>query len=208
MSRKKLIITAIVLVLILAIGGILAYFTDTETATNNLKLGSVDIQLTEPAFTAAEQAKALDLMPGQTIAKNPTVTNLSTTSPAYVFVKVTFPTATFNGASEAAELYTYTINSGWVEVGSADTTTVAGKSTHVYAYAADANTMTPLAKETTTSAAVFDSVTLKNIIETAGQANSLQGTDANIDVKAYGIQTTGLGNADTAAEIWDLVKNM
>ena len=46
MNRKKLIITAIILVLILIIGGILAYFTDVETKTNKFKMGGANITVT------------------------------------------------------------------------------------------------------------------------------------------------------------------
>ena len=50
MSRKKLIITAIVLALVLAIGGILAYFTDVDTKINKFTMGNVDIEVLEPLF--------------------------------------------------------------------------------------------------------------------------------------------------------------
>ena len=45
MSRKKLILTAIILALVLAIGGILAYFTDVDTKVNKFKMGNVDIEV-------------------------------------------------------------------------------------------------------------------------------------------------------------------
>ena len=44
MSKKKSIAVAIVLLLVLLIGGMLAYFTDTDTATNVFVLGDdIDI---------------------------------------------------------------------------------------------------------------------------------------------------------------------
>ena len=96
MSRKKLIITSIVLVLILIIGGILAYFTDVDTKTNNLKLGQVDIEVVETLWDqnlASSGATGLtDLMPGQQITKDPVIHNEGA-SPVYVFAEVSIPTA-------------------------------------------------------------------------------------------------------------------
>ena len=43
MSKRKSIAVAIVLLLILLIGGMMAFFTDTDTATNVFELGKVDI---------------------------------------------------------------------------------------------------------------------------------------------------------------------
>ena len=48
--KKKitLVATSVLLVAALVIGGTLAYFTDTEEATNTFTVGNVDITLTEP----------------------------------------------------------------------------------------------------------------------------------------------------------------
>ena len=48
MSKKKSIAVAVVLLLVLVIGGMLAYFTDTDTATNVFTLGdNIEISLHE-----------------------------------------------------------------------------------------------------------------------------------------------------------------
>lgn len=53
MNKKKLVVVlaALVAVLTIAIGGTLAYFTDTEKATNVMTVGKVDINLEEYMFT-------------------------------------------------------------------------------------------------------------------------------------------------------------
>lgn len=84
--KKK--IFAICLVVALAataiVGGTLAYFTDTDRATNVFTVGNVGITLTEPEWD--EDAAAL--IPGRTIAKDPTITVEATSQRAYTFMKV------------------------------------------------------------------------------------------------------------------------
>lgn len=93
MSRKKLIITAIVLVLILAIGGILAYFTDVETKTNKFKMGGANITVTEPSWPNPDPDDPVDIVPGLKVAKDPIVTNVGD-GEVYAFVEVTIPKET------------------------------------------------------------------------------------------------------------------
>ena len=81
MSRKKLILTAIILALVLAIGGILAYFTDVDTKVNKFKMGNVDIEVIEPSWpgnpdTPGEEDKPVeDIVPNQEIPKDPQIIN-------------------------------------------------------------------------------------------------------------------------------------
>lgn len=84
--KKKLL--ALVLVVALAatavIGGTLAYFTDTEKATNTFTVGNVDIKLTEDKWVQSN-AK---LIPGRVIEKNPTITLENDSERAYTFMEV------------------------------------------------------------------------------------------------------------------------
>lgn len=89
MSKKKLIITAIVLVLILIIGGILAYFTDTETRHNKFKMGGANITVTEPNYPGDDN-NSVPVVPGTKVAKDPIVTNVGD-GEVYAFVEVTIP---------------------------------------------------------------------------------------------------------------------
>ena len=81
-SKKRIVILcSLLMVLALAAGGTLAYFYDTETITNKFALagsgsssGTVDIALAEPNWV---EENGLNLSPGNTVAKDPTVTNNS-----------------------------------------------------------------------------------------------------------------------------------
>lgn len=100
-KRTTLIVAAVALGALLTVGGTLAWFTDTETATNVITTGNVDITLTEVAPTPEKNvdswtATANDkggvsygnILPGEVISKDPTVTNTGA-NPAYVRVKAT-----------------------------------------------------------------------------------------------------------------------
>ena len=182
MNKKRTIIAAIVLLLLFCIGGAVAYFTDTETATNTFTIGDVDIELKEDAWNAAN---AQDLMPGMTVAKDPTVNNIGP-NPAYVFVKVEAPCTTGTGAKE---LFEYSVDTTkWSEIETKACTN--GTAEHVYLYAS------PVQPEGTTGA-LFSQVVV----------TSLDGTEAGLDgdknmvVTAYAIQSQGLTVSDPAT-LW------
>lgn len=87
---KKKILTAALAVCMLAtlvIGMSLAYFTDTESKTNTFTVGNVDITLTEPGWLG-DSADAVRLIPGKTIAKDPTIHVAEGSQTAYTFMKV------------------------------------------------------------------------------------------------------------------------
>ncbi len=212
MKKDKLFLAAVVLLLLLVVGGAIAYFTDTDTKTNTFTIGSVDITLTETAWDALTDTNsdgipdaATDMMPGQSVAKNPTVNNISTKNPAYVFVKVEVPCTTVTSPATPEEIFTYTVNSGWTELtttGIPVTCTSGGTATHVYYYGSN-GTLTALAKAadsstpTSTSTAVFSSVTLLNTLT----GNEGLTGNKNIVVTGYGIQTEGLSST-TPADVW------
>ena len=87
MSRKKLIFTAIILALVLLIGGVLAYFTDTQTKTNSFTMGNVDIEVNEGNFP---EDGIQNVTPGIEYEKSPRIINKGST-PVYAFVKVSIP---------------------------------------------------------------------------------------------------------------------
>lgn len=99
-AKKRLILTsaAVLMIVAAAVGGMLAYLTDTDSVTNTFTVGEVNIDLTEPGYSSQ---KAQDIVPNQTIKKDPTVTNIGEND-AIVFLKVTVPvqnvaTAELNG---------------------------------------------------------------------------------------------------------------
>ena len=228
MNKKKLILGLIAIIAIVAmVGGILAYFTKTTaTLTNTFTVGeNVNISLTEPNWNSA-YAQGLSF--GNTVAKDPTVTNTGSNN-AYVFVKVDVPVyykyveEEGVGKGKKFEMFTYSLNSGWYELESLKTEN-ADSITHIYAYG-NASAMTalaPAAGETPAgTATLFNSVTfldgftyssnynvvskpLNEEIPTGTQTTAdpalVQGS-SNINVTAYAIQTNGLrqGNTTNAA---------
>ncbi|MGN0633286.1 MAG: TasA family protein [Oscillospiraceae bacterium] len=99
-AKRRLILTSAAVLMIgaAAVGGMLAYLTDKDEVTNTFTVGEVKIDLTEPNYNL-DNAK--DIVPNQTITKDPTVTNTGKND-AIVFLKVTVPvknvaTANANG---------------------------------------------------------------------------------------------------------------
>ena len=82
MKRKRTIIAAVILLLVVAVGGAIAYFTDSDEKTNTFTIGNVDISLTETAWSSTDSDSngvpdaAENLMPGQSVPKNPVINNL------------------------------------------------------------------------------------------------------------------------------------
>lgn len=198
MNKKKSIAVAAILAVVLLIGGLLAYFTDTDTKTNVFILGdNVEISLSE---TEWEDANGEGIHPGANIAKNPIIKNDSSTTPAYVFAEVIVPCYDSNndGTADDALFTLDTIGSGWILIDTSAVDTTAKTITYVYAYGSS-STMTSLAANASTSA-VFSSVTLKSTLTAAQKATA--GT-TNIVVNAYGIQTDSL-SVSTPTAIYGL----
>lgn len=196
MKKNKIILAAVVLLGVFVIGGAIALFTDTETKTNTFTVGNVDISVVETAWdnlpdadTNGKKDAAENLMPGQEVTKDPKVKNDSTTSKAYVYLKVESPCTT---DTPAVELFPITPKTGWTLM--TDGSCTSGKVTRIYNYGT-ASAMTELAAGASTGT-LFDSVTLANI---DGNAHLPSNTD--IVVTGYGVQTTGL-TATSPSGIW------
>jgi len=185
MKKKRTIIAAIVLSLVLVVGGAIAYFTDTDTETNEFTLGNVSIDLQEPNWVAAN---AQNILPGATVAKDPQILN-DGASPAYVFLKITEPC--YNNAT----IFDFTVNSAWTAVGTARTCS-SGTAVTVYGYGT-ASTMTSLAANATTPA-LFQNVTLKSTLDETAVSSFSSGADITVD--AYGIQADNV--TGTPAQIF------
>lgn len=95
MKKKMIALSlAVALIVVAAIGGTMAYFTDNEDVTNTFTMGNVDITLTEAGWQDISNAA-----PGITYAKEPVVTNVGA-NPAWVRVDVTLSDAkAFMGAA-------------------------------------------------------------------------------------------------------------
>ena len=91
MSKRKILLVAAALciIAILAVGGTLAYFTDTTDVKNNVfTVGNVKIKLEEPKWDEQGKKDAPEVYPGEALAKDPTVTNTGA-NPCFVRVSVT-----------------------------------------------------------------------------------------------------------------------
>lgn len=221
MSRKRLVLTAIVLVLILAIGGILAYFTDVQTKTNRFKTGEVKIEVTEPSWPGnptnpGDPETEVPVTPNQEIAKDPLVTNRGD-GEVYAFVEVTIPVANVKvgDATAAAPTQLFTlldengtagINSGWVLVSKTPETLSATTENVTYVYAYGTSTaLTPLAKDVATAKPVFSKVKFADVKENDYSTSGIQGKSYEVVVNGYGIQKEGLTSAKPS-DVWPSVK--
>lgn len=87
--KKK--IFAIAFAAILAVtaitGASLAYLTDEEEAENVFTVGNVDIDLTEDSWNATGKEDAVDVYPGEPLAKDPRVENIGA-NPCFVRISV------------------------------------------------------------------------------------------------------------------------
>ena len=207
MSKKiKVTIAVAALLAVLTAGVVYAYLTYTAQLTNTFTVGNVSATLTEPkwdAVLASDSDAHYSIYPGQSFAKDPTITMSDTSSPAVVFLEVSYPyqsvvTIGNDGKKLAAadtQLFTPgALNTGWMELDSlaaADSTkhTI----TRIYAYNKEL-----AAKQ---SATLFDTVTFANIAEGTGLS------ELKIVVKADIIQAGGMtkaGETYTEAELGDI----
>ena len=87
--KKKILALALVVVLAVTAvtGATLAYFTDTDEATNTFTVGNVSIELTEPNWNVSGSEDAPEVYPGEALAKDPTVKN-DGANPCFVRIKV------------------------------------------------------------------------------------------------------------------------
>lgn len=194
-NAKKLILLALCAVLLVgaSVMGTLAYLTSqTETITNTMTVGKVEISLTENQMetdgltqsstvvdvTNNPLTNAYKLIPGHTYDKNPTVTVKEGSEPCYVFVKVENGIVTLedSGNTIAAQIAA----NGWAELAGVD---------NVFYKKIETVTATD------TQHPVFTTFKI------AGNANELSAwnNSVTIQITAYAIQADGF---DTAAAAW------
>ena len=88
MKKKILALAMCVALLAIAIvGGTLAYFSDSDEATNTFTVGNVKIDLTEPNWEGSGSVDAPELYAGEALAKDPTVENVGK-NPCFVRIQV------------------------------------------------------------------------------------------------------------------------
>ncbi len=211
MNKKKTVLAAAILLFMFVIGGAIAYFTDTDQKTNTFTIGNVDITLTEDGWDALPDTNdndipdaAEDMMPGESVTKDPLINNVSLKNDAYVFAKVEVPCTTIVApATTSEELFTYTTNAGWTELSTAAVAcTSGGTATHVYYYGTN-GTLTVLTKAassstpTSTSNPLFSTISLRSTLT----GNEGLTGEKQVVVTGYGIQTEGL-TSTAPADVW------
>lgn len=199
MNKRKGIAVAVVLLLVLIIGGMLAFFTDTDTESNVFTIGEdIDIEITEEW----EPTDGEDLHPGAEVTKQPSIENVSSV-PAYVFMEVVVPCYASTGTTVDTPLFSFTPNSGWELINTSSIDQDSQTITYRYAYGTS-SAMTQLEGGETTATALFDSVTLDSSLTAEQAATAASGL--SIDINAYGIQVENLG-VTAPADIFDLFSN-
>ena len=170
--KKKTLALVLALTLLVAgvVGGTLAWLTDqTAEVKNTFTVGDINIGLTETTTD-------YKMVPGNTIAKDPTVTVKANSEACWLFVKVTEST-------DLKDFITYAIAEGWTALPGVD---------GVYYREVPAS-----AADQTFSVLAGDAVTVKSdvtrtMLETAK-------TDApTLTFKAYAIQRDHFATADAA----------
>lgn len=208
-TKKKWIVTAAVLLLITA-GGVSAYFTSTDEATNSWTVGDVKIELLEAEYDKVPAEERTNITPNQTFIKDPVVTNTGTND-AFVFLQFSVPKANVkvaNGdgtlqSAKVQELFDYTIHESFTKV--SEDTSATDKNTYVYAYGTESACKSLAAEASTPSLFQGNRITFKNVIEGQG----LEGMTLEVPVQALAIQTTDLGDTDATRpdDVWRILSN-
>ena len=220
MKKKILAIVLCIAMLAIAIvGGTMAYFTDTDAKTNTFTMGKVDIALTEPSYQPASEGN-LKVFPGQSYAKDPTITVAADSEDCYLVA-----TVTVSNRADLYKLYEGTAvkqpwglslagNGGLVSGGVAGYTATAAKENGVdgtlladkvfLTYSEDANadtiTYTFYFKDIHKANAkevLFTHVNIPALID-----NGDISTDLKVTVNAYAIQAVGFENVYDAYEAY------
>lgn len=178
MKKKTLAIAlAVVLVLCCAVGGTLAWLSDkTDPVTNTFTAGDINIDLTETTNN-------YKMVPGNTIAKDPTVTVKANSEACWLFVKV-------EKTNNPDNYLTYTIDSGW--------TALTGVDGVYYREVAASTTDQSFAVLTGSQVVVKNTVT-KTMLETA------KTSAPTLTFTAYAVQKDNVANA---AEAWNVAKTL
>lgn len=173
-NRKWILVIALVVSMVTAISGTLAYLTSTDTATNTFTVGNVSIDLEEPNWNP-ENIPAL--LPGVKIEKDPQITNTGRTD-AWVWMEITLPTdlmTYIDWNKEAWDMSSVTRGATTVVTLKRATTLPAGE----------------------TSARAFTKVELPATL-TSMPASIASKQTVDIVVSAYAIQNEGFDNIDAA----------
>ena len=118
MKKKIAVAVSLLLVLALSIGGTIAWLTDTsDTVVNTFTVGKVELKLEETGAnkdgTTGSFKKDYAIVPGATLAKDPTITVSANSEKCYVFVRITEANNSITVESAKQDIVQWNILSGW-----------------------------------------------------------------------------------------------
>lgn len=214
MKKKSILMAAIavMLVAVLVVGGTLAYFTDTKSATNTFTMGNVAITLDETDVNNPDarttKGNTYNVYPGQTVKKDPIVHNtgknaayiratvnvsnwMNLVSAFYPDFKETFPN---DGYKAALNLLVGQLGEGWsvVEVVKGDTFTIGQF---------DAKFI--LKYDGTLAAGSETTPMFTQVMVPAGLDNANASTFSSVKVQAQAIQADGFATWEAAFTAFD-----
>ena len=213
MRNKKITKLVICLCLLLSvlIATTYAFMSAYDSRVNRFTPGTLTLELTEENWS---EINAQNMVPMQTVYKDPKVINPEGNIEAWVFTTVKVPSTNVSHEDSADlnikgadgtilksdevtsyyDLFNYTVNDGWelVAVDTAHRSENKGYTTYYYVYSAEK------VAGGSESTALFDTVQLNNI--TAVPENY----KATIDVEGAGIQGNSI---DTAYKAWSIYAN-
>lgn len=116
--RTLILVLAVALVSVLSVGATLAWFYDTDEATNTFTVGNVAIELTEPGWDEeVANENNLNVYPSKILKKDPKVTNTGV-NPCWVRIKVEWPDLPGEGDITYLTGCCSVLGPGWFKVGS------------------------------------------------------------------------------------------
>ena len=214
MKKKSILMAAIavMLVAVLVVGGTLAYFTDTKSATNTFTMGNVAITLDETDVNNPDarttKGNTYNVYPGQTVTKDPVVHNtgknaayiratvnvsnwMNLVAAYYPDFKETFPN---DGYKAALNLLVGQLGEGWsvVDVVKGDTFTIGQF---------DAKFI--LKYDGTLAAGSETTPMFTQVMVPAGLDNANASTFSSVKVQAQAIQADGFGTWEAAFTAFD-----
>ena len=219
-QKTKIILLCVLAVamILVSIGGTLAYITSQDTTVNTFTVGRITLTLDEAAVDDYGQAIAgadrvknrvdpIRLIPSQRIDKDPTVTVEKGSEPAYVRMILTIHNepvvseivnnARHNLGGDYANLLYNWSNNEWVyEDFTVDSTSKTISFEFRYVDVVDARNGE---KKLT---ALFEGLNLPATL-TSEELEELDAGDFQVDVVAHAIQAAGFSDADTAWQSFD-----
>lgn len=175
MKKKTLaLLLALVLVFGAAVGGTIAYLTDTTgPITNTFTVGNIDIGL-------AETATNFKMVPGCDITKDPKVTVMANSEACWLFVRI-------DESTNLDDFISYNVASGWTQ---GDGTNIPS---NVWYRSVTASTT-----DQTFSVLTGDEVTVKNTVTKTMMDALTDNTRPTLTFTACAVQADGLNTAEAA----------